>query len=68
MNRAVSLAILIVGVILLMFGLNAHDSIVSSAQEAVTGTPTDRSIWLIVLGAVGIVIGGLGTLVRRDGN
>lgn len=68
MNKAVSLAILVVGVVLLIFGINAHDSVVSSAKEMVTGTPTDKSMWFIILGVVGIIIGGLGSLFRRSGN
>jgi divalent metal cation (Fe/Co/Zn/Cd) transporter len=68
MNKAASLAILIVGVVLLIFGINAHDSLASNAKEIVTGTPTDKSMWLIILGVVGIIIGGLGSLFRRSGN
>jgi uncharacterized membrane protein YidH (DUF202 family) len=67
MNRPVSLAILVIGVVLLVFGINAHDSVVSSAKEAITGTPTDKSLWLIVLGIAGIIVGGLGSLFRRAG-
>jgi hypothetical protein len=44
MNKAFSIAILVVGVVLLIYGINAHDSIVSSTKEAVTGTPTDKSL------------------------
>lgn len=68
MNKAASLAILIVGVVLLIFGINAHDSLASNAKEIVTGTPTDKSMWLIILGVVGIIVGGLGSLFRRSGN
>jgi Protein of unknown function (DUF3185) len=68
MNRSISIAILVVGVVLLIFGINAHDSIFSSAKEAVTGTPTDKSLWLIVGGIIGIIVGGLGSLFRRSGN
>ena len=66
MNKALSLAILVVGIVLLVFGINSHDSVVSSAKEAVTGTPTDKSIWLIILGIVGIVFGGFNALFRRN--
>jgi hypothetical protein len=66
MNKPLSFAILVVGIILLVFGLNAHDSVASSAKEAVTGTPTDKSLWLIVLGTIGIVTGGFGALFRRN--
>lgn len=66
MNRALSIALLVVGVVLLIFGINAHESVVSSAKEAVTGTPTDKSLWLIVLGIVGILVGGFSSLFRRN--
>jgi len=68
MNRAVSIAILIVGIVLLVYGINAHDSIASTAKEAVTGAPTDKSLWLIVLGLLGIVVGGLTSFFRRGSN
>lgn len=68
MNKAVSIALLLVGVVLLLFGLNAHDSLASTAKEAVTGTPTEKSMTLIVCGLAGIVIGGFGTLFRRGSN
>lgn len=65
MNKPISIAILVVGVVLLIFGMNAHDSIASSASEVVTGAPTDKSIWLIGLGVIGIIVGGLGSIFRR---
>ena len=68
MNKALSLAILIVGVILLIFGINAHDSLASSAKEAVTGSPTDKSIWLITLGVIGVIVGGLTSFFGRSSN
>lgn len=64
MNKPIAFALLIVGVILLIFGLNAGDSIASEAKEAITGNPTDRSIWLIVLGVIGIVSGGISLIAR----
>jgi hypothetical protein len=67
MNKAIYIAILIAGIVLLVFGLNAQDSLVSSTKEAITGTPTDKSMGLIVGGIVGIIIGGLGTMFRRSG-
>ena len=67
MNRPLAFTILVVGVVLLLFGLNAHDSLASQTKEAVTGTPTDKSMWLIVLGIVGIVVGGFNSLFRRSG-
>ena len=66
MNKPLSIAILIIGVILLIYGISAGDSIVSSVKEGVTGTPTDKSLWLIIGGVLGIVVGGFG-LVRGGG-
>lgn len=60
-----SLAIFVVGLILLIYGINASDSVSSNVSEAVTGTPTDRSIWLIVLGVIGLIAGGAGFFMNR---
>jgi hypothetical protein len=39
------------GVILLVFGLNASESFASEVSEVFTGSSTDRSMWMIVLGS-----------------
>jgi len=65
MNRAISIALLVVGIILLIMGINASDSVGSELSEAVQGTPSDRSIWLIVGGAAAAIIGAVGLLRRR---
>ncbi len=66
MSKIPSLAILVVGIILLVYGLNASNSAASSISNAFTGSPTDKSIWLIVLGAVGILTGGVSLMFRRS--
>ncbi len=53
--------------ILLIYGLNANNSVASSVSNTVTGNPTDKTIWLIALGAVGIVLGGGGLIFGRRG-
>lgn len=63
MNKITSLALLAAGVILLVFGLNSADSVTSEVSEAVTGAPTDKSIWLIVLGVIGVLSGGAGVFL-----
>lgn len=65
MNRVFAIALLVVGVVLLVFGFGAADSLTSNVSEAVTGAPTDRSIWLIVLGLIGTIVGGIGLIRRR---
>jgi hypothetical protein len=64
MNKPLSIALLLVGVILLIWGLQASQSVASDVSTAVTGSPTDRSIWLIALGVIAAVIGGFGLLRR----
>lgn len=65
MNKIFSLALFVSGVVLLIFGLNAADSLSSGFSEAVAGAPTDKSIWLIVLGTMGLLMGGAGLLFGR---
>jgi hypothetical protein len=65
MTKIPAIALLIVGVILLVYGLNASNSFSSSVSQAVSGTPTDKSIWLIAVGVIGIVAGGVGLFFRR---
>ena len=62
MNKIVGAALLAVGVLLLVMGINASESFSSQVSEAVSGTPTDRSIWLLVGGGVMGVV-GLGLLL-----
>lgn len=66
MNRFLPLALLIAGITLLIFGINAHGSLTSGVKEVLTGTPTDKSLWFIVLGSIGVIVGGLGTIFRRS--
>ena len=65
MNKILSLVFLVAGAVLLVYGLNASESVASNVSEAVTGNPTDRSMWLVVLGAVGVVAGGVGLFAGR---
>jgi Protein of unknown function (DUF3185) len=65
MSKLISVALVAAGVLLLVYGLNASDSVSSSVTRAVSGTPTDKTIWLIALGVVGIIAGGCGIFTRR---
>lgn len=64
MNKAVSIGLLVVGVVLLVFGLNASHSFGSDVSRAVSGTPTDKSIWLLVGGALLGIVGLVGVFRR----
>jgi len=62
MNRPLSLALLVGGIILIIYGIAAADSISSSFSRAFTGNPTDKSIWLLVGGAAAAIVGATGLL------
>ena len=63
MNRLASLALLILGVVLLASGWDADRSVSSGVSRLFTGMPTDRALWLLIGGGVAIVA-GLGGLTR----
>jgi uncharacterized membrane protein len=56
-QRVLGLALLVVGGLLLYFGLHATDSVSESVKEGVTGTYTDKTTWYIIGGAVTALIG-----------
>ena len=62
MNKAVSLAILAGGILLIIFGVSATKSFSSDISRFFTGSPTDKAIWMLVGGAVATVIGLVGLL------
>lgn len=62
--RLLSMAMVVAGVILLIYGVNASESFASEVKQTFTGNPTDRSMWFIIGGAVLAVI-GLGSFLRR---
>ncbi len=64
MNRLLGLAAIAAGVMLLIFGFNAADSLSSEVKEFVSGNPTDKSMWMMIGGGVLVVV-GLGLTVLR---
>lgn len=57
MNRIASLALLVLGVVLLAMGWDAYRSIGSGVSRVFTGAPTDRAVWLLVGGGLATVAG-----------
>lgn len=64
MHNVFAIVLIVVAAILFYFGLEASDSIASTVERAVQGTPSDRSIWLLLAAAVCGVVGVVG-LVRN---
>ena len=57
MNNIVGLAIFAVGIVLLIFGFNESHSFSSDISRTFTGNPTDRSMWMIIGGAIAVIAG-----------
>ena len=60
MNRPLSLALLAGGILLIIFGVNASNSLGSDISRFFTGSPTDKAIWMMVGGVVAAVVGLVG--------
>jgi len=62
MNRIVSLVLLVGGIILIIYGVTASKSFGSDVSRFFTGSPTDKTIWLLIGGCVAAAIGAGGML------
>jgi hypothetical protein len=66
MQSVVGIALLVVGVVLIVFGMQASVSLGSRLSELFTGAPSDRTIWLLLAGVVAAILGlGLLLIGRR---
>jgi uncharacterized membrane protein YidH (DUF202 family) len=57
MNKIVSIALLVGGVVLMIFGINATNSFSSDVSRFFTGSPTDKAVWMLIGGVVATVAG-----------
>ena len=62
MDKTISLVILGGGVLLVIFGFNASNSISSDISRVFTDSPTDKAIWMLVAGVVASGVGLAGML------
>ena len=60
MNKLTSLVFLAGGIVLIIYGAAASDSLGSDISRAFTGSPTDKTIWLLAGGVVAAAIGAGG--------
>jgi ABC-type branched-subunit amino acid transport system permease subunit len=56
-QRAIGLIIAVVGAVLAWYGWQEHQSVGSQLSEMMTGSPTDRSLWMLIGGGVLVVVG-----------
>jgi hypothetical protein len=64
MNKALSLALLVGGVVLMIIGINATSSFSSDVSKFFTGSPTDKAVWMLIGGLAAAIV-GLTTLTLR---
>lgn len=67
MNRIVSLVLLACGMVLIVFGISAANSFIADVSRLLKGSPTDRSVWMLIGGIIAAVV-GLATLLRTPKN
>lgn len=63
MNRTLSIALLIIGCVLIIYGVSASQSFSSDVSRFFTGSPTDKTMWLLIGGVVAAIV-GLGGMLR----
>ena len=54
MNRIAGLALLVGGIVLIVFGINATKSFSSDVSRFFTGSPTDKAVWMLIGGVVAV--------------
>jgi hypothetical protein len=62
MNKMLSVALLVGGVVLIIFGIQAMNSFSSDISKFFTGSPTDKAVWMLIGGIVAGMVGLIGTL------
>ena len=62
MSKAVSIALIVGGIVLVIFGINATNSFGSDVSRFFTGSPTDKAIWMLIGGLVAVVVGFVFTM------
>lgn len=61
MNKAIGVALVVVGIILIVYGFQASDSVSSNVSRAFTGAPTDKTLWFLLGGSATAIIGAVMT-------
>ena len=68
MNNLVSFALLVAGVVLIVFGFAAIDSFSSDVSRFFTGAPTDKAVWMLIGGILAAIVGLAGVTLKSRGS
>lgn len=62
MTKILGLGAIVVGAVLLFYGVKEHDSVTSQVKEVFTGAPTEHSVLYIACGG-GLAVIGVGLVL-----
>lgn len=65
MPKMLSIGLLVVGVVLIVLGVQAMNSLESDVNRFFRGTPTDKSVWMLVGGVLCAMVGAVGGFRRK---
>jgi hypothetical protein len=57
MDKSFAIALLVTGVVMLILGFNASDSVPPDFSRLFTGNPTDKATRLVICGAAAVAAG-----------
>jgi len=60
MNKGMSVALLVVGIVLIVWGVSASESFSSDVSRVFTGSPSDEAVWLLSGGIIAAIVGLFG--------
>ena len=58
----ISLALLIGGVAVMIYGISTTNAFGSEVSRFFTGSPTDKAVWMLIGGTVAAIVGLVSTL------
>jgi hypothetical protein len=59
----ISIAAVVGGIALIVFGVSASNSLNSDISRFFTGSPTDKAMWMLVGGAAASIAGAVGLVL-----
>jgi len=57
MDKAIGLALLVAGIVLIVYGVSASHSLGSQVSQTFTGAPTNKTLWLLIGGSAAAIVG-----------
>ena len=67
MNKAIGLALLAMGIALIVYGIDASNSASSTLSRTFNGSPTNKTLWLLIGGIGSAVCGAVLALKPSKG-